>query len=147
MPDRRYTFSVFKPGTDESNVQMSDILCDFCHREWTEEIPFIEGHRGRMICGNCLALGYREVIVAGKHTGPGTDSGTGFAPYTCALCRESDDDRAAMDRAGEIGWRSPLHEDAAVCARCLRQAAGKLHKDPDSEWRKPVVPDATGDGS
>ena len=66
-----------KPGTDESNVQMSDVLCDFCGREWTEQVPMIEGHQGSCLCANCLTLAYTEVVVNGGGTAP--DGGAGPA--------------------------------------------------------------------
>ena len=121
---------MFKPGTDENNVQMSDVLCDFCHREWTEDMPFIEGHRGRTICGNCLALGYAEAVNGKRGTAP--------SGYTCTMCRENEDDRAVLDRTGERGWQSEIHE-AAICLRCIERAAGTLHNDPDYDWRKPTT--------
>ena len=33
-----------RPGTDPENVEMSDILCDFCLRAWTKDRPMVEGH-------------------------------------------------------------------------------------------------------
>ena len=94
---------MYKPGTDESNVQMSDVLCDFCHHEWLEDLPIIEGHRGAMICGKCLSVAYAEVVRASS---PALTDG-----YTCRMCREGDEDRAALDRAGEAAWPSPLDAD------------------------------------
>ena len=61
---------VFRPGTDEQNVQMSDVLCDFCHQAWTEAIPFVEGHRGCMICGDCLTRAYEQVVVRKQPNAP-----------------------------------------------------------------------------
>jgi hypothetical protein len=118
-----------KPGTDDNNVQMSDVLCDFCRREWTEDLPMVEGHRGSCICGRCLTVAYTEVIL--------NRIGSAGETYTCAMCLESERDRAAINRGGEPGWRSPLHEEAAICTRCIKQSAGVLQKDPDSGWRKP----------
>ena len=126
-----------KPTTDETNVQMSDVLCDFCRREWTEEIPMIEGHQGSCICGNCLRLAYRQVVVAKATVGDAGIGGGEASPYTCPLCLEKPEDRAAMDRADEPGWPSPLHPEAVICRRCIKRAAGALHKDPDFGWRKP----------
>ena len=123
--------SMRKPETDENNVQMSDVLCDFCHVEWTEDRPMIEGHRGSCICGNCLSIAYREVILH-------RDNPAGEA-YRCVLCLESEQDRAAIDRGGEAGWRSPMYEDAAICQRCIKLASGSLHKDRESGWRKPAA--------
>ncbi len=120
---------MFKPGTDETNVRMSDVLCDFCRREWTDDVPFVEGHQGRVICGLCLAVAYNEIVNAGAD--PLVEG------YTCAMCREDDKDRAALDRAGEPGWPSPVHEESVICRRCAKQAGGRLHADPDYDWRKP----------
>lgn len=120
---------MLRAGADAENVQMEDVLCDFCHRPWTERTPFVEGHRGRVICARCLAVGYVEVIH--------DRAGTAGAPYTCALCREDEADRDALARAGEPGWASPLDAEVVICARCLRQAAATLAKDPDCDWTAP----------
>ena len=34
-------FRMRKPGTDADDVQMSDVLCDFCRRPWTMDVPMI----------------------------------------------------------------------------------------------------------
>lgn len=120
---------MYKPDFNADNVQMSDVLCDFCRREWTEDVPFIEGHRGRVICGHCLAVGYREIVLA--HGDDGNHA------FDCTMCRESGEDRAALERADEPGWPSPLHPEAVICRRCIKRASGALHKDPDFDWRKP----------
>lgn len=117
-----------KPGTDESNVQMTDVLCDFCGREWSEDVPMIEGHRGSCLCARCLELAYVEVIVNRGNTAPGE--------YTCPMCLEAGADRAALDRAGEPGWSSPVRE-AVICRRCIGLAAESLGKDKDFGWRPP----------
>ncbi len=119
-----------KPGTDENNVQMTDVLCDLCRREWTEHVPMIEGHQGSCICGRCLTLAYIEIVQNGQNTA-GSD-------YACSMCLEAEKDRAALKRADEPGWRSPANEDAAVCRRCVKLAAGALAKDPESGWKKPM---------
>ncbi len=117
---------MYKPGTDESNVQMSDVLCDFCHHEWLEDLPIIEGHRGAMICGKCLSVAYAEVVRASS---PALIDG-----YTCRMCREGDEDRDALYRAGEAAWPSPLDAEAFVCRRCIELAASSLDKDEDHDW-------------
>jgi hypothetical protein len=121
----RSASSVFKPGTNPDDVAMSDVLCDFCGREWTEDVPFIEGHRGRHVCGRCLELARAE-LAGGAPTGD-----VAPAPYTCVLCREDAADRAALRRANEPGWRSPIVDDAVMCRRCAEEAAAALAKDPD----------------
>ena len=72
------------PGTDEDNVQMSDVLCDFCERQWTETLPMIEGHQGACICGNCLGVAFVDVVL---------NRNDGASDFTCTMCRESTDDR------------------------------------------------------
>ncbi len=118
-----------KPGTDETDVQMTDVLCDFCHREWTADVPMLEGHQGSCVCGRCLTLAYADVVVAGRDTAPGG--------YTCPMCLEAAEDRAALNRAGEPGWQSPVVDDAVMCRRCIKLAAGALEKDKDLGWKRP----------
>jgi hypothetical protein len=119
-----------KPGTDENNVQMSDVQCDYCQREWTEDVPMVEGHRGSCICGRCLTLAYSEVVV--------DDSGSAADGYACRLCRETGQDREALSRGDEHGWASPMEPEVCICRRCIKQAAGALVKDPGSGWKKPA---------
>ena len=59
-----------KPTTDPDNVQMSDVLCDFCRREWTDDLPIVEGHQGSIICGFCLSTAYRTVMLNKMNTAP-----------------------------------------------------------------------------
>jgi hypothetical protein len=117
-----------KPETDENNVQMSDVLCDFCHREWVEDEPMIEGHRGSCICGKCLTVAYRQVLL---------DKAGVTEDYACTMCLEARKDRAALGRSDEPGWRSPMYDDAVVCRRCIKLASGALHKNTEFNWRKP----------
>ncbi len=110
-----------KPGIDPDNVQMSDVLCDCCSREWTESVPMIEGHHGSCVCGNCLALAYAEVVAGGNDSAP--------PEYTCPMCLEASKDREALGRGGEPGWQSPVREEAVICRRCIELAARALEKD------------------
>jgi hypothetical protein len=119
-----------KPGTDENNVKMSDVLCDFCHAEWVEGQPMIEGHQGSCICGKCLAIAYRQVVQSGMNTAP--------ADYRCPMCMERGIDRRALGRDGEPGWQSPMFPEAVICRRCIKLAAGALHRDKDFSWHKPA---------
>jgi len=112
-----------KPGTDPNNVQMSDVLCDFCHTEWTEATPFIEGHHGSIVCGKCLTVAYTDVVLGGANTAP--------SGYKCTMCLETREDPA---------WQSPLHPDATICKRCINLAAGTLSKDQDYGWTRPKRP-------
>jgi hypothetical protein len=119
-----------KPGTDEENVQMSDVLCDFCLREWTDAVPMLEGHHGSCVCGNCLTVAFTEVVLNKTSTAPDD--------FKCPMCLEENGDRAALNRADEPGWQSPTHPEAVMCRRCIKLAAGALHKDSDFDWRKPI---------
>ena len=124
-----------KPGIDENNVQMTDVLCDFCQREWAEDIPMIEGHQGSCICGNCLTLAYSQVVLHGQDS----DSSGDEKDWQCPLCLETSEDRKALDRADEQCWHSPIRAEAVVCRRCIKLAAGALHSNSDEEWKKPTL--------
>jgi len=111
---------VQRTGADPQDMQPSDFLCDFCARPWDGAFPMVEGHQGSLICGNCLSTAYAQTVLAGDRTAaPGAQ---------CVLCLEQRDD---------IAWASPVRDEACACVRCLKQAAGRLHKDPDWDWRKP----------
>jgi hypothetical protein len=53
------------------------------------------------------------------------------------MCLEGQRDREALDRGDEPGWQGPVDSEAWVCRRCIKMAAGALHKDKDYEWTKP----------
>jgi len=110
-----------RPGTDPNNVQMTDILCDFCMRPWNDEEVFIEGHQGSVVCGKCLRTAYIEVI--------GQESNTAPDGYKCTMCLEHRDDPA---------WQSPMNEEAVICKRCIDLASEAIDKDADSDWKRPV---------
>jgi hypothetical protein len=115
---------MFRPGTDERNVQYEDVLCNFCGRPWDPDDPsrpLIEGHHGSHLCGECLALAYMAIVFEGRN-----DRTAGQA---CTMCLEERDDEL---------WRSPELADACVCRRCVKQSATALEKDPDYRWRRPV---------
>lgn len=101
-------------------------LCDFCHARFEDE-AMIEGHQGSLICLKCLSVAYRSVV----HMGLGKD----LAGSRCTMCLE--------DRE-QAQWASPMHPDAHLCLRCLKQAATALEKDPDSGWKRPAAPAAQG---
>jgi hypothetical protein len=108
---------------------MSDVLCDSCHRAWTADEPMIEGHHGSCLCGTCLTLAYTEVVLNGSRPATGA--------YRCPMCLEERPDREALGRADEPGWRSPFHEEAVICKRCIEMAAESLDRDRDFDWKMP----------
>ena len=100
-------------------------VCNFCSKGWTEELPMVEGHRGSLICGQCLSIAYTEIVHlrAGSPVEP---------DEKCIMCLES-------QRPG-LSWRSPINTAGLVCTRCVKQSAGVLFKDPDNGWAKPTNP-------
>lgn len=102
-------------------MRAGDFLCDFCERAWDGEFAMVEGHHGSLICGKCLTIACRAVLLgAGESAGPG---------LRCTLC---------LEERAQAEWRSPLRPEAVICERCIRQAAQSLEKDRDSGWTRPV---------
>ena len=101
-------------------------VCDFCRRPWADDRPMVEGHKGSLICGSCLTPAYAEIVHLHQ--------GTLLASTACTMCLEHRD---------EPQWQSPLHPEAHICRRCLKQAAGVLCRDADSGWQKPLPPSGT----
>jgi len=116
---------MYRPGTDPDNVEMSDVLCDFCHSPWTADLPVIEGHQGSVICGKCVRVACLEVGPGGGHEAHGGESRGG----KCRMC---------LEEREEPCWASPLDESARICLRCIEMAAEALESDPDIPWRRPA---------
>lgn len=93
---------------------MSDVLCDFCHSEWTDSRPMIEGHLGACVCGQCLAEAYRAVILNG------IDDRDGVPALDCTMCREAREEPAR---------RSAAWPEAIICTRCITMATKALERD------------------
>ncbi len=112
--------SMRREGTNPDNVQMDDVLCDFCRTSWTEELPLIEGHHGSCVCGPCVTVAYQHVSIGGHDDAiPG---------YTCSMCLEQRTDPC---------YRSATHLEAFICRRCIKLAATALEKDEDLVWKRP----------
>lgn len=121
-----------RPGADPDNMAPSDFICDFCGRAWDGAFPVVEGHRGSLICGDCVAAAYRAVVLGQQNSAP--------AGYQCRLCLETRPDP---------GWIGPWQDGpapegsppgpAAACKRCINQSAGVLSKDKDLGWKRPVA--------
>jgi hypothetical protein len=120
-----------RPGADLENMQLADFLCDFCRRAWDGAFPMVEGHQGALICGSCLTAAYTHAVLrdaAGDGADTTADERTPEPGSACVLCLEERDDAA---------YRSPAYPDAVACRRCIKQAAGRLHKDRDWAWERP----------
>ncbi|MBC24521.1 MAG: hypothetical protein CMJ32_11500 [Phycisphaerae bacterium] len=107
-----------REGTDPNDVHMSDVLCDYCHASWTEDVPVIEGHQGSIICSKCLSVAYMEVLGDGSPIDGGR----------CTMCLE--------DREGPC-WQSPAYPEAIICRRCIKLAAAAFKRDKQVDWVPP----------
>ncbi len=108
-----------REGANPDDMAIEDVLCDFCGvAAWAKEIPCVEGHRGSLICGDCLA----EAWCA-----HGDGALTPPASVPCTMCLEEREDPL---------WRGS-RDQACICLRCIKQAAGALHKSRDWNWVKP----------
>lgn len=104
-------------------------ICDFCRQPWSEQRPMVEGHKGSLICASCLSVAYRSVALDGM---PSLLPAPGEHPWgglVCTLC---------LEERSQPAWRSPMHEEAIVCLRCVKQSATTLEKDPDYGWERPA---------
>ncbi len=111
-----------RDGIDKENVQLEDILCDFCAvAAWAAGEPCVEGHKGSIICGDCLRQAY-ELLVHGESTTQSSQK--------CRMCLEDRD---------EPSWTSEIDPTATICFRCMKQASAVLQKSKHWDWVKPTV--------
>lgn len=106
---------------DPSREGAEFFVCDFCRRPWSDDRPMVEGHRGSLICANCLRVAYTELVL--------TQSPSVYEVESCTMC---------LEQRRQPGWRSPLFEEAVVCLRCIKQSATVFEKDPDLHWTRPA---------
>jgi len=111
-----------RPGCDPDNMVGEDFLCDFCMRCWREDLSMVEGHRGSLICVECLTQACRTVLLEG--------AGIAVPPYaSCALC---------LRHISAPHWQSPSVEgNPIVCQECIERSAGMLERDPSTGWTRP----------
>lgn len=115
-----------RPGADPDNMSAEDFICDFCRRCWAQDRPMIEGHRGSLICGLCLAAAHTEVVLNGG--GVRLPEGE-----TCVLCLAPKD---------EPHWRGRAEARPPACKTCIKRSGAMLEKDPDNNWKRPTAPGA-----
>jgi hypothetical protein len=92
------------------------VSCDFCGTDWDGQFPAIEGHRGAIICLECLKLALGQLAV-----GEGT--------YRCILCLRE------PIPAGVARWHHPNHPQTFACKSCVHQSAEAFDKDADVDWK------------
>ncbi len=98
------------------------ISCDFCGTDWDEVIPMIEGHRGSVMCLDCLKRAMDDAAPGGEE-------------FTCTMCLQT--------FPGTVRhWSHPspapspgLNPGAVICWSDIRQAAKAFHKDKEVDFR------------
>jgi len=117
-------------------MEAQDFVCDFCGQHWAQDRPMVEGHRGSLICGRCLSMACRQVLV---------DNAGVVVPehVACTMCLLNK--RGDYWQSGTVVTAKP--EDGAVdvepgpgaciCRWCIERSAGMLEKDPESGWKRP----------
>lgn len=108
------------------------ISCDFCGTDWdpcdeSYANPMVEGHIGSVMCLTCLKRALDEMKPAANE-------------YRCTMCI-----REGID-ADTPRWFHPcpvpsdgLNSGAIACKACIKQAAGRFHKDKDVAWKWDVM--------
>jgi hypothetical protein len=91
------------------------VSCDFCGVDWDGRSPVIEGHRGSIICLECLKTGLDGLS-------------TGDQPYQCTLCLRQPIP-PAIPR-----WHHPSHPRTFACRDCIQQTADVFDRDVDVPW-------------
>lgn len=102
------------------------LACDFCGIDWDMERPMIEGHKGSILCLDCLGRAIDEASSSSE-------------PFDCTLClveREPPMARWAHPEPGE-----DANAAATVCWDCLQQADRTFARDKDTDWSRRIPPD------
>lgn len=94
---------------DETKTGTDYFVCDFCLRSWREDLQMVEGHRGSLICSECLARALAEIEERPVPRERVT---------ICAMCQEHREEPYWMNEAS----------DALICVRCAVKSAGVLEK-------------------
>ena len=99
------------------------ISCDFCGTDWDQVRPMIEGHRGSVICLDCV-----KQAIADESAPP--------SQYSCTMCIR--DQLPTKLKQWEPNPRpQAANPTAIICHDCLQQASQAFHRDNDVPWSKP----------
>ncbi|HEV8606848.1 MAG TPA: hypothetical protein VGQ99_16005 [Tepidisphaeraceae bacterium] len=101
------------------------VSCDFCRTDWDGVSPVIEGHRGAIICLECLKLALDSLTPAGE-------------TFKCILCLR-EPLPATLPR-----WHHPQNPATHACEGCIHQTADVFDRDPDIDWHWIARPPASG---
>ncbi len=103
------------------------LACDFCGADWDMVKPMIEGHKGSILCLDCLSRAIDQAAAAER-------------AFACTLCLV--DREPPMKR-----WSGPRptagDDPAQVCWDCLQQADRTFARDADTDWQRRIPPDRT----
>jgi len=137
---------VHRPGSNPLDMQMSDFLCDFCMKSWSESTPFVEGHHGSCICGDCLraAAKTRGATMPSEHSdersfnaseaGPARPGASAMSkPASAADMAVERSCTMCLEARAEHGWQSEKRA-AWICDRCIDQASRVLSKHRSAGW-------------
>ncbi len=91
------------------------VSCDFCGTDWDGASPIIEGHRGALICLECLKRALGELQRAED-------------AYKCVLCLR-DGLPAILPR-----FEHENRPGVFGCKGCIEQAADVFDRDADVPW-------------
>lgn len=115
----------------QRNEENGDIIisCDFCGTDWDQVRPMMEGHKGSVICLDCLKF-------ALAMSGPAQEA------FSCTMCLHPFEKEQTV-------WRHPdqlagANAEACLCKGCISQAAGTFSKDPDIDWKRPQAARESG---
>jgi len=109
--------------TDEGVV----LACDFCGTDWDMIKPMIEGHKGSILCLDCLSRAIDEAAPAEGEFG-------------CTLCLVDRD--PPMKRWVHPEPADGANPDAQLCWDCIQQADRTFGRDADTEWERRIPPDS-----
>ncbi|MBX3355275.1 MAG: hypothetical protein KF724_06220 [Phycisphaeraceae bacterium] len=134
-----------RPGCDPDHMLPTDFLCDFCERSWQETLPFIEGHHGSCICGECLRAANQAVqsiardgpvpAPAPERTGVTAHAASGSpAPLAGHATRHETACTMCLEVRDEPGFAS-ARRAAWICRRCIDQGVRVLSKDRSANWQ------------
>lgn len=124
-----------RPHANPDAMEPADFLCDFCGQCYADDRPMVEGHKGSLVCGKCLAVAYSSVVVR--------NAGVVVPEHiACSMC--------LLNKSGDY-WQSPIRAvvmgegvdinpepGACICRWCVEKSAAMLEKDPLSGWKRPV---------